>query len=74
MVRILFSLLLGYKVSDCLFCKGQIVLLSVCAFWIFLSLQWTFQMNDSNSFKSFLEDSKCHVLYTTYKFSFQGLF
>lgn len=34
-VRILFSLLLGYKVSDCLFRKGQIVLLSVYAFGFF---------------------------------------
>lgn len=33
----------------------------MCAFQVFLLSQWTFQMNDSSSFKSFLEESEWHV-------------
>lgn len=61
MIRILFSLLLRYCVSLSIL---QRVLFSKCAFWIFLSPQWTFQMHDSSYFKSFLEESECHVSYS----------
>lgn len=59
MIRILFSLLLRY----CVMLSILQVLSSVCAFQVFLSSCHTFQMNDSISFKSFLEQSECHVSY-----------
>lgn len=68
-----FLCCLDKKCQIVCFCKGRIVLLSVCAFQIVLSLQWTFQINDSNSFKSFLEDSECHVPYTIVSILFSGI-